>query len=434
LLKLRRHTKPVLVLVAIAVFALVLSACSFYKQGSLQLSQPGGIGAARVHFAICTEPDEPEGGGPVACGPNEGNGEIQHVLGIAVPKGSSAPATITAAATDGGPPIVFTRNDQAAQSIASASGSTGEPWPPAGSDGIGYLSAPYAEQEGVTREWLVDADFGLPAAADGGSFGGPFAAAIAYGIRATGKGLSPARPVRCYNPETEPELEEDHAVCLSAENGSVGISDLKIGAPATTKVYVGGKAQLTYGLDFAGTASPLPSFALKGSTTLAKAALKLSSSTYAPTSVAPGTNRAADSRTVTVTVPKKAKAGTYEVTLTATTPQGGSVSQVAKLRVTKPKIKLGKVKLNQANGTATLFVKVPSAGKVTVSGKKVVRVKRTSKAKGAKTLKVPIKPKGEAKLLLAETGSAKVKAKVKYKPANGAAVTKSKAITLKQAG
>jgi len=432
---LRRRTKSALVFVAIAVFALVLSACAAYKPGSLQMSQPGGIDSVRVHFALCTEPEPVGETEAVTCTPNEGSGEAQYILGIAVPKGSTPPATITAAATDGGPPIIFSRNDQAAQSIAEASAGSEEPWPPAGSDGIGYLSAPYNEEKGVSREWLIDADFGLPLAADGGSFGGPFTTSIAYGLRAAGgEGFSADRPVDCFNPSTGEDPEESMAFCASADKGSVGVSDLKIGAPATTKVYVGGKAQLTYGLDFASTASPLPSFALKGSTTLAKAAVKLSSSTYAPTSVAPGTNRAADSRTVTVTVPKKAKAGTYEVTLTATTPQGGSVSQVAKLQVTKPKIKLGKVKLNKAKGTAILFVKVPSAGKVTVSGKKVVRAKRTSKASGAKTLKVPIKPKGKAKLQLAEIGSAKVKAKVTYKPANGAAVTKSKAITLKQAG
>lgn len=427
---LRRRTKPTLVLVAIAVFALVLSACAVYKIGSLQLSQPAGIGSVRVHFEICTEPKEAG-----ACTPSEGKGEYQAILGIAVPKGSTAPGTITAVAKDGGPPIVFTRNDQAAQSIAEGSASAEEPWPPAGHDGIGYLSAPYTEEEGVLREWTVDADFGLPAAADGGSFAGPFTTTTAYGLRLVGgEGFSADRPVDCFNPDSGEKPEETMAFCAPADKGSLGVSDLKIGAPATTEVYVGGKAQVSYGLDFASTAAALPSFALGGGTNLAKATAEVTNPTFAPTAVAPGTNRVADSRTVSVTVPKKAKAGTYDVTLTATTPQGATVSQVAQLQVTKPKIKLGKVKLNKAKGTAILFVKVPSAGTVTVGGKQVARAKRKSKATGAKTLKVPVKPRAKAKLLLAETGSAKVKAKVTYKPSSGSPVTKSKAIILKQAG
>jgi methionine-rich copper-binding protein CopC len=428
---LRHRTKPILVLVAIAVFALVLSACAVYKLGSLQLSQPGGIGSVRVHFEICTEPE----GETPTCTPSEVKGEFQAIVGIAVPKGSTAPATITAVAKDGGPPIVFTRNDQAAQSIAEASAGAEEPWPPAGHDGIGYLSAPYSEEEGVLREWTVDADFGLPAAADGGSFAGPFTTTTAYGLRVVGgEGFSPDRPVDCFNPASGEKPEETMAFCEAADKGSVGVSDLKIGAPATTKVFVGGRASVTFPFDFASTSATLPSFALSGSTNLAKATVKVSAPTYAPTAVAPGTNRAADSSTVTVTVPKKVKAGTYDVTLTATTPQGVTVSQVAKLSVAKPKIKLGKVKLNKAKGTAILFVKVPSAGTATVAGKQVARAKRKSKATGAKTLKLPVKPKGKAKLLLAETGSAKLKAKVTYKPSSGAPVTRSKAITLKKAG
>jgi hypothetical protein len=100
------------------------------------------------------------------------------------------------------------------------------------------------------------------------------------------------------------------------------------------------------------------------------------------------------------------------------------------VEVLQAKIKLGKVKLNKKKGTATLPVGVPTAGTLTVSGKGVVKAQR--KATGPTTLKVTIKAKGKAKKKLNATGKAKVKAKIVFKPENGAAVTKSKSITLKK--
>src|SRR5258707_8691053 len=113
--RLRRSAKPLFVLAAVAVLALILSACAFIKPGSLSLSQPGGIGSVRVHFVLCTEP---EGSG---CDPAEDTEEVQYLLGIAVPLGSTPPATINAVPVGGGSPLVFTRNDQVATEIASAS-------------------------------------------------------------------------------------------------------------------------------------------------------------------------------------------------------------------------------------------------------------------------------------------------------------------------
>jgi len=104
------------------------------------------------------------------------------------------------------------------------------------------------------------------------------------------------------------------------------------------------------------------------------------------------------------------------------------VTQVAKLKVTKPKLKLGATKLDKAKGTATLEVKVPGAGSVTVSGKDVVKTKRS--AKGAKKLKLTIRPRGNAKTALLQTGSAKVKAKLTFKPKSGSSVAKTKTIVL----
>ncbi|HEU4739611.1 MAG TPA: hypothetical protein VFS54_11115 [Solirubrobacterales bacterium] len=437
--RLRRLSKPLTVLVALIAVALVFSACAFFKPGSLALSQPGGVGSVRVHFALCTEP-EPN------CSPSEDTKEVQYLLGIAVPPGSTPPSTVTAVPVGGGSPLVFTLNNEVATEIAVASANLkklaekeGEgdavppPWPPAGLQGVGYLSNAHLEQKGVQYEWSADADFGLPAAADGSPFSGPFATGLSLGFRQVNPGQSASRPVDCWGFETEPP--ESDAFCFgTALQGQVGTSDLKIAAPAKASAFLGGKAKIPFPFNFATTTSPSPSFALSATSTLPKGKLTLGSPTFTPGVIDPTTHRAPTAnQTVTVNVPKNAKPGTYDVTVTAKTPQGGTVSQVAKLKVSKAKLSLGGAKLNKAKGTATLSVKIPGAGTVTASGNGVVKAKKSAKkAKKAKTLKLTIKTKGKAKKQLAEEGTAKVKVKVTFKPTSGTSVTKTKNITLKQ--
>ena len=428
----RRRSKFLVLLVAIAGLALALSACAFFKAGSLSVSQPGGLGAARVHFVLCTNPD-PEAG---TCSPEEDEEEIQYLLGLAVPPGSSAPSTITAGPSAGGPPIVFSRNDQAAAEIAAATAfareknAEVEAWPPAGLEGVGYLSNAVREVEGLAVEWTVDADFGLPVPSDGGPFAGPFKVAPAYGFRGVDAEQSPSRPVHCLRFDGG-EPDPSDAVCGPVgEEAEVATSDLKIGAPPTASVFVGGKASLAFGFNFGSTASTLPTFNVTASSNLSGAALAVSDPSFTPAGPDPSTHRSTGSDTVTVAVPKTAAPGVYDVTITAATAQGGTVTQVAKLQVTKPKLKVGKAKLNKANGTAKLSVGVPGAGTLTASGKGILEAQR--KAKGSKTLKITIKAKGKAKKKLDSSGKARVKVKLVFKPSNGAAVTKTKSIVLKK--
>ena len=423
--RLRPRLKSLPVLVVLAVLALGLSACAHLKPESLQLSQPAGIGPVKAHLELCTDigPDE-------NCGPNEDEGQSQYMLAIAVPKGSVAPQTITAVPKGAGAPIAFTRNEEvtkALQDLAQEFEGEGT-YPPEGTESAGYLSSVFDEEKGEIREWSIDTEFGLPSAADGGSFGGPFSALVVFGWRKV-DGTHPAdRPVDCYE---RVGMEDPTAGCGESAFAEIGTSDLKIAPPAPASAFVGGKVTIAYPFDFASTVSPPPGFGLSASSTLPQATLKLSSTNFAPGTLDLNTHRSpAETRSVTVTVPKTAKPGAYDVTLTAATGAGGSVSQVATLKVTKPKLKLGGVKLNKAKGTATLSVKVPSAGTLSVSGKGLVKVKK--KVKKAKKLKVTIKPKGKAKSLLAEEGKARVKAKIAFKPTSGIAVVKSKSITLKK--
>jgi hypothetical protein len=435
----RRFAKPALVLLAAGVLALVVSACAYFKPNSLALSQPGGIGSVRVHFVLCTEPS-PE------CEPNEENEDVQYVLGIAAPPGSVPPATVTAVPLKGGSPITFTRNEEVTTEMTAASGRiqqflaeegappevtavAGGQWPPSGLQGYGYLSDPVLETEGTEREWSVDADFGLPTASDGGPFSGPFATGLAFGFRIISPSQSASRPVRCWRVEAEPQ--ENEAFCGGTVlQGQIGTSDLRIAPPKTTSVFVGGRVPVKFGLNFASTTAP-PSFALSAKTSVKGAKTTLATgSSFVPGPLDPTTHRAPTATTeVMVSVPAGAKPGTYEVTLTGAAPQGGTASAVAKLKVTKPKLKFGGVKLNKAKGTATLKVKVPSGGRLSVAGKGIAKVKKSTKK--AKALKLTIKPTGNAKSLLEQTGKAKVKAKVTFKPSSGSQVSKTKTITLK---
>jgi hypothetical protein len=427
-----RFRKPALVALALAVLAFTLTACAAFKDGSLSASQPGEIGPVRVHFELCTVRISESG-----CQPNDEGGQSQYMLGVAVPQGSAAPETITAQPKGEGAAIIYTRNDEVARKISEEESTPEEPWPPAGTEAVGYLSAVFDEEEGQLREWNVDADFGLPSGADGGSFAGPFTSYVASGWRRVDSTYTADRPVDCSESTGEPSNEQV-SNCELQEETEVGTSDLKIKAPSASAA-PGGQATLQFGLDFASSALSSPNFNLAATSSLPQAGVNLASSSFTPAAPDPETGRSAVSMdNVTVSVPAGAQPGTYDVTLTATTAAGGSVSQVGKLEVTKPqsppaavaKLKLGKVKLNLAKGTATLPASVSGPGLLTAAGKGIVKVKR--KAGGPKTIKVTIRSTGKAKMKLNATGKAKVKVKLVFKPENGASVTKTKSIVLKK--
>jgi hypothetical protein len=422
----RRLLRLPILLAAVVALAVAISACAVYKPGSFQVSQPAGIGDVRFHLALCSEDEEL--GGEEACNPGDRTGQAQLMLAFAVPKGSTVPATVTAAPGPGATPIVYSRNQEVADRAAELPRGEGEPpWPPPGSEIVGYLSSVIEEKEGETLEWTIDANVGLPAAADGGSFGGPIGAGLATGWRAVGEGLSADRPIDC----AEGEPPAITSFCGIDEELQVGVSDLKIPAPtAVTTANLGAVASIPFSLDFASSASPPPSFALSATTTLPGAAVALPESTFVPPSLSPGSRAPLTPRVVNVTVPADAQPGGYDITLTATAAGGGKVSQVAKLTVSKLKLGFGKLKRNKAKGIATLQVKVPAAGTLTMTGRKVVKAKRSPKA--ATTVKLTIRAKGKAKKALNMTGKAKVKANLSFRPQSGSPVLRTRSITLKK--
>lgn len=140
-----------------------------------------------------------------------------------------------------------------------------------------------------------------------------------------------------------------------------------------------------------------------------------------------------------------AEAGTYPVSLTAVDNEGcsgfvftgrtahcngpGPLTQLVTVQAPN-NFKFGKLKRNVRKGTAKLTIRVPAAGKLILSGKKVKRAQRSSKKAGKVVLN--IRPKPKAKKQLAQDGSAKVRVKVKFRPTGGAPRTKSKSLKLIQ--
>jgi hypothetical protein len=100
----------------------------------------------------------------------------------------------------------------------------------------------------------------------------------------------------------------------------------------------------------------------------------------------------------------------------------------------------GKPKLNRKKGTATIAVKVPGAGTLTLSGKNLVTqrpagrpfARRARTVSGAGTVKLTIKSKGTAKKKLNKTGKVKVKPKITFTPTGGSAASQSLNVTLKK--
>jgi hypothetical protein len=309
----------------------------------------------------------------------------------------------------------------------------GGAWPPNGLQGVGYLSAAVVEEKNESVEWNVDADFGLPAAQGGQPFAGPFATGLALGLRLIEEGQPAGRPVRCIRIAAGAEAQKGEAFCSgSIAEAQFGTADLAIAAPAKpAKAFVGGSAQLPYSLTYAG--SSVSSFALSATSTAKGAKTKLSPNTFTPGTPNSSTHLSpTGTGTVTVSVPRSLKPGTFAVTLTAKAAQGGSVSQVGTFKVVKAKIKFGGVRIDSAKGLATLPVKVPGAGKLTITGKGIA--KAAKKSKKAKQLKMKIAPTGRAAAKLRSSGTVKVKAKATFKPTSGISVSKTKSIILKLRG
>jgi hypothetical protein len=123
------------------------------------------------------------------------------------------------------------------------------------------------------------------------------------------------------------------------------------------------------------------------------------------------------------------KVGTYSCGVTATN-FAGSASETSPVDfAVNATVGFKKVAFNRKKGTATLRVAVTGAGRLDLYGKGVANVTR-KKATG--TTKLIVRSSGKAKIELANSGRAKVRATISYTPEGGKAIKRRETVVLKK--
>lgn len=250
-----------------------------------------------------------------------------------------------------------------------------------------------------------------------------------------------------YELAATPDGKTVYVANYEGEEAGKGVTAINTQTNQGTDINVtGGPWQIVVGPD----QSPVASFAAKAAKSNPLRIGFTSTSTDVDGTIASLAWNFGDGKSALTTVPALKhtykKAGKYTVGLAATDNEGCSANMVftgrtaycsgapaASQRITVKapnNFKFGKLVRNTKNGTAKLKVKVPYAGKLTLSGKKVKKTKGGAKKKGTVTL--AIKPTAKTKKLLAKNGSAKVKIKVTFKPKGGKAKSKGRSVKLIQ--
>lgn len=401
---------PLLALAGLAA-VLALSGCTGIKPGSVVLTQPTGIGPLNLRLTLCTVAEsEVEAR---TCGPVKAAAEGQMLLGLVVPVGTTVPATIATVPSPGATPTTLNRSQEVTQVLSK------EGPPAAGFELVGYISGAVAESAAQTSEWALAAELRLPVSGDGGSYGLPFTAGARSGWREVSAAQPAGRPVKCATVQEFEKGEVDPAAAscptTTAEGDQVtlGISDLKIKAPAATAVAPGAKVKLPFVLDFASSATALPKFKLTTSSKLPGAGLSVSNNSFSRGPSNPVNNRApATTRQAIVQVPATARLGSYELAFTATAAQGGSVTASTQLLV-KPSGKAAasvpkKVKASVASSKGVpVVLTAPIAGtrfQVVLKGpERLSKKTRIAKAVGAIPLRMKLGAPKAQELLEAGT-------------------------------
>lgn len=318
--------------VGLVLGALALSGCAVFN-GTPSASQPKTIGNVAVQFSVCAS--QPAGATPGSCS-NEGNsngtagnGPSQLWMGFRVPTGSVAPSSFTSSSTgptNSGPQLTFTQSSAYTSELQRLQpAASGEQW-------VGYVSqwVNYSSTTG-DQNFTATADFGLPQSSTGAPFAGPFTYQLVVGGRQYfGSGSTPAvtEGIDCQQSlttgySTSPTGDsnwicvDDQSPSTLGQDASLATRDAGIVPGSKVTVKAGKKAKTHFTFEYSGPA-PGASFTLTASSHLRGAKLSVSPKTITPS----GTS--STPVTVTVTVPKGAKATTYKIKLTATLPDGES--------------------------------------------------------------------------------------------------------------
>ena len=328
----------------LAAAAIVLSGCVVFL-GPVTSAQQDVIGKLRVSFTICAsgfndgdDPD-PEAEDHPGC-PDLGNvgdeadsgGTFQVLIAFRVPAGTGAPDTIS---TDpvptppAGGPISLSRSPTYESELQALAPSPGFTW-------VGYISPAYPFDDGAddvpAQSSQISVDFDLPKPADGGPFAGPFRVRPVVGFRTAAGDFPASRRVSCGD-GLFGAGPFSSAVCVDAPTPAITETDLQfatrdlgvLGGAATASP--GQTAQLPFNANLNGTLPAGTTFSVSAATNLPRVTVAPSPASFTPAANA-GTRI-----TVPVAIPKTAGPGTFDVSVTASLPNGQTRTGTSRLTV-----------------------------------------------------------------------------------------------------
>src|SRR4051794_5118985 len=316
--------------VLLGALALLATGCISIKSGQTLVTQRApGVATLRAtfcisdydqdHYITCNAGDVEEVDSRTGGANTDGDDfssplSFQMLVAFRVPDGVTAPQSFPSDARD----TTFTFSQSYTDGMTAAYA------PVAGEHWVGYISGfknnlnPASDPD--DREFGVQAEFGLPSAADGGPFAGPLKYRIAAGLRALNSSTESGDPVVCPDP-AHPTICADTPANTPAATGTPAVfpanlekpvSDFGVLAGNRATAGQGGTATVSFPVKYAdGGGLGAKNLSLTASTTLPGG-----SATPGATSmqVQPGGTHTMN---VNVAVPAAAALGDYRVTLTA---------------------------------------------------------------------------------------------------------------------
>jgi hypothetical protein len=332
-------------LAVLSASAVLLGGCVSIQ--SITSEQQDVVGKLRLTLTVCAsgfndgdDPD-PENEDHPGCF-DQGNSNqsafgspAQLLLGLRVPVGTGVPETIVTAPPTPAPPasgpITLRRSaSYEAELQAAAPAAAGFVW-------VGYLSDPYAFDDGAddvpAQSTQVDVDLALPRPSDGGPFVGPLAVRPVVGSRLVNASYPATDPVEC-GANAFQISGPDNGVCIDSPTPaqittSFNFQTRDFGVLAGKATASPGQTvSLPFNVRGAGALPAGLTAALSASTALPGAgAVKPS----VPTATL---SNGSDTRVVVpVTIPKNAGPGVFDVSVTGRLDNGQTRTGVAKLTV-----------------------------------------------------------------------------------------------------
>jgi len=341
---LARMVKRLGALVGVLVSAVMLGGCVSIQ--GISSEQQDIVGKLRLTLTVCAsgfddgdDPD-PENEDHPGCFDQGNSGTAafgdpaQLLLGLRVPVGTGVPETISTTPTPAPPAsgtIVLRRSSSyEAELQAAAPAAAGSVW-------VGYLSDPYAFDDGAddvpAQSSQVVVDLALPPSADGGPFVGPLAVRPVVGSRLVNASYPASDPVECGTNAFQISAA-DNGVCVDSPSAaqvttSFNFQTRDFGVLAGKATASPGQTvTLPFNVRGAGTLPPGLTAALSATTELPGAGA------VNPSVASAALSSGSDTRvTVPVTIPKAAGPGVFDVSVTGRLDNGQTRTGVAKLTV-----------------------------------------------------------------------------------------------------